>query len=207
VEIDSSVAFIDIHILSNEVETVVSINGHCYWIDDTGARVASVRLGESINKDDLIYAEAGAELRFSRGMIRGGNRGRTHSFVDPESLQLHPGQEEVTQLLDKLRMLGPSADENLAREYQLQTTYDQVYAADYAMNNLEPLVARSLPERTSRQLDAICLFSIGASMCVAFSEVSSRRLIEMITRLGRPVKPHLVDRRTLETLFSMAYGA
>ena len=204
---ESSVAFIDIHILSNEVETVISIDGDCYWMDDSGARVSLVQLGESINKDDLIYAEAGAELRFSRGMIRGGNRGRTHSFVDAESLQPPPGQKEVFQLLEKLRNLGPSADENLAREYQLKTTYDQVYSSDYALNNLEPLVARSIPESVARQLDAICLFSIGASMCVAFSEVSSARLIETITRLGQPVKPHLVDRRTLETLFSMAYGA
>ena len=73
---ESSVAFIDIHILSNEVETVISIDGDCYWMDDSGARLSLVQLGESINKDDLIYAEAGAELRFSRGMIRGGHRGR-----------------------------------------------------------------------------------------------------------------------------------
>ena len=206
-ELDSSVSFIDIHILSNEVETVVSIEGDCYWMDDSGARVSMVEPGQSINKDDLIYTEAGAELRFSRGLIRGGNRGRTHSFVDADSLQPPPGQQEVQQLLEKLRMLGPSADENLAKEYKFETRYDQIYAADYARNNLEPVVARSIPESVARQLEAVCLFSIGASMCIAVCEVSSTRLIEIIARLGQPVKPHLVDRETLETLFSMAYGA
>ena len=203
---EDSRAFIFIHVLSRNVERIKSVEGLAYWLNDEGEREELIRTGETISRDDLMYLEPGGKIVFDRGQVLGGNRGRTHSFVDPGSLRQTSPAEQVAKLLEELEELRSEKEDPLSSKRKLDTDYSKIYAKDYALNNFEIMSARTISETTARDLDIVCLFTAGESACVAMSHISVSHLQTVIRAIQKPVKPHLVDQKTLHNLMERTYA-
>jgi hypothetical protein len=203
---EDSRAFIYIHVLSSKIERITLVEGAAYWLNDQGEKQEKIKAGETIHCDDLMYIEPGGEIIFDRGQVRGGNRGRTHSFVDPDSLRQSAPKDQITKLLEELEELKSEEIDPLASKPRLDTEYSRVYAKDYAFNNFEVMAARTISESTARALDIVCLFTAGESACVAMSHLTIPHLQTIIRTLQKPVKPHVVDENTLQALMQRTYG-
>ena len=202
---EDSRAFIYIHVLSRNIETIESVQGHALWMNEEGEPHTQIKVGDTIHRDDLMYVEAGGSVTFARGEVFGGNRGKTHSFVDPASLRLSTHGEGAAKLVGELEALKAQETESLESMVGLRSPFESSYAHDFALQNFEVMAARSVSESVARSLQAVCLFVAGESACVAMSKVNISHMQAVITALNRPVKPHLVDAHTLEILMNRTY--
>ena len=189
---DDSRPFIYIHVLSRNIETIEAVQGNAFWMNEEGDTETRIKIGDTIHRDDLMYVEAGGSVAFSRGEVCGGNRGKTHSFVDPASLRSSRNGTDVAQLVEELEDLKAEETDPFESMFPLRTRFELSYAHDFALQNFEVMAARSVSESIARSLQLICLFVAGESACVAMSKLNITRMQAVITALNRPIKPHLV---------------
>ena len=199
-------AFVDVHVISENLETIQKIKGNVYWLTESKELGDAVCEGDVLHRDAVLFLEAGAMLEFDRGCIHGGKRGKTHSFVDPDSIRDRPGRADVPRLLLDLEALKQKSElDPLEKKFRIKTEFQLIAARDFAIQNLDIMAARSLPERTARDLDIVCLFLSGETACVAMAEVNLLKVHQAMTALKRPIKPHLIDTESMTLLLDKIY--
>lgn len=195
-------AFVDIHVISEKIETIQKVQGQAYWLTESNVIERVVEKGDLLHRDSVLFLESAATVEFDRGRISGGQHGRTHSFVDAESIRDRPDRADVPRLLEDLESLKQkSGFDPLKKKFKLKTAFDRITARDFAFVNLDLTAARSVPEGTARELAALCLFFCGDTACVALKEVSLLKLHAVMTAFKRPIQPHLIDAETMDALF------
>lgn len=170
-------------------------------------------VGRELVVGDTIILAAGASATVGAPLderLSGGRRGQAHAFVDDGAFRSSPGRADVPRLLAELEEIEREVKTKLGADPLLRqggptSPVERAIAEEYARENLVVAEARTFPEPLARATGSILLFSCDETAFVAVAELSIPRLRALLEAYGRPVNPHLVERRVLDELFARVY--
>lgn len=202
---------IDLHRLDGEPVVIADLSGDVWLVEEVVSRpTRPAEPGMTIEEGSTLLLAAGSAVEVGPWRLRGGNHGRAHGFVGPNSLRTSPGRVDVPRLIAQLVSIQEEMagrDEVLAPVAQgPQTVYERAYSAEYARLNLDVERARELEEATARELQAVLLFLADETACVALDQLTVPKLEAVMRAIQRPLNPHLVEAHVITELLDRVYG-
>lgn len=207
-QVDTTI--VDLHRAGKKALEVVEVQGTAWRVAD--ATIGDpIRAGDSLGVGDTVYVDAGGVVVLDGDRLEGGLRGAAHSFVPEDAFRSPPTLADVPKLVSQLEQLEKQVKEQrgedpLSEQSGPITHFDRAMARDFAIQNLTYEVAVELPETIARNERSVCLFVHGDAVCVAMTQMSVRRIRTLMSVLGRPINPHLVDEETIQALLAMVYS-
>lgn len=206
---DTSV--IDLHRVDEGPCPVLAVRGRAWRAPEDSDDFEPLGAGDEVAVGDTVALEPGGVVELPGLSLRGGNRGRAHALVTQGSFRSSPGRADVPRLVAQLeqieREMRPLGEDPLTMQSGPLTPTERAQSAEFARLNFDPAAAALLPADEARELEAVCLFLSDETAFVAVSALTVPKLRTLISHLGRPVSPHVVEPEVLEELLVRAYGA
>lgn len=200
----------DLHRIDGAV-VVRDLVGKGHLVPESQKGAVPLASGTTVSVGDTIALDAGSEVRVGDRLLSGGRRGRAHAFVRNDAFKPSPGREDVPRLLMELRRvkaeIGALGKDPLETSELPSTPYKRAVAREFAILNLDLDDARTLDAELACDNRAVVVFVSDETAFIATSRVTVPKLILLMTTLGRPVQPHLVDDEVIEDLLGRVYGA
>jgi hypothetical protein len=201
---------VDLHRAGKHPLAIVSVRGTAWRVVEA-AQGPPIFPGETVSLGETLFLDPGAEVEIEGGTLQGGKRGRAHSFVPEDAFRTSPSIADVPKLVSQLEQLEKQVaqqmgEDPLAEQSGPRTSFDRAMAREFAIQNLTEEAAKLFPESVARGESSVCLFLHGEAVCVAMTQMSVRRIRTLMSVLGRPINPHLVDEETIQTLLEAVYG-
>lgn len=202
---------VDLHRLVSSPSEIARLEGEAWLVDEETDEATPLRRGQEVKVGDTIALAPGAVVVVAGKILEGGRNGHAHAFVADSAFRSSPNRGDVPRLLDQLaeierQMATKLGEDPLAMHDGPKTEVEQATSAEFARLNLDDQCEARLPELVARAAGAVCLFCCDESVFIAMSKVSIDKLRRLMSALGRPVNPHIVDEAVLDELLDRVYG-